>query len=138
MWADGKGLSIIHGLEKLKIKTNATCLMSLNQVLLACRAGATYASIFYNRVKDSGADPNQVIRASRSLIESGGFKTRIIVGSIRKPEDVEQAMMAGAHITTIPFKMLSQMPYHLKTEETIKEFDQAWADFQKSRGCTNP
>jgi transaldolase len=59
--------------------------------------------------------------------------TRIIVGSIRKPEDVNEAAKARAHVITIPYKILVQMPYHRKTEETIKEFDDAWLEFLKSR-----
>jgi len=50
------------------------------------------------------------MRESRHLIDLGGFETKIIAGSIRKPEDVAQAAVAGAHIVTIPYKMLEQMP----------------------------
>ena len=132
MWGDGRGLRIINRLSRLGIKTNATCLITTNQVLLACKAGATYASIFFNRVKDSGGDPVQVISESRRIIDMGGFKTKIIAGSIRKPEDVYQAALAGAHIVTITYKVLMQMPYHWKTEETIKEFDEAWREYLKS------
>ena len=132
MWGDGRGLRIINRLSKMGIKTNATCLITTNQVLLACKAGATYASIFFNRVKDSGGDPVQVISESRRIIDMGGFKTKIIAGSIRKPEDVYQAVLAGAHIVTITYKVLVQMPYHWKTEETIKEFDAAWQEYLKS------
>jgi transaldolase len=132
MWGDGRGLRIINRLSRMGIKTNATCLITTNQVLLACKAGATYASVFFNRVKDSGGDPVQVISESRRFIDSGGFKTKIIAGSIRKPEDVPQAAMAGAHIVTITYKVLMQMPYHQKTEETIREFDAAWREYLKS------
>jgi len=57
---------------------------------------------------------------------------KIIVGSIRKPEDVTQAAIAGAHIITIPYKILIQMPFHKKTEETIAEFDRAWQEFKSA------
>jgi len=132
MWGDGRGLRIAHKLKELGIKTNMTCMMTANQVLLATKVGATYASVFFNRVKDSGGDPLKVIQESRRVIDLGGFSTRIIAGSIRKPEDVNEAAVAGAHIITIPYKILVQMPYHWKTEETIKEFDQAWLEFKKA------
>lgn len=77
-------------------------------------------------------DPVRVIRECRQIIDDGGFSTKIIVGSVRKPEDVTEAIVAGAHIVTIPYKILAQMPSHWKTEETIKEFDQAWLDFKKA------
>jgi len=132
MWGDGRGLKIAHKLHELGIKTNMTCMMTTNQVMLATKVGATYASIFFNRVKDSGGDPVKVIQESKRIIEEGGFKTKIIVGSIRKPEDVNEAAVAGAHVITIPYKILIQMPHHWKTEETIKEFDQAWLEFKKA------
>jgi transaldolase len=132
MFKDGRGLRIVNRLKKENIKTNMTCMITTNQVLLASKVGATYASIFFNRVRDSGEDPLKVIQESKRIIDEGRFTTKIIVGSIRKPEDVNEAAVAGAHIVTIPYKILVQMPFHPKTEETIKEFDQAWMEFKKS------
>jgi transaldolase len=132
MWGDGRGLRIASKLKELGIKTNITCLISTNQILLAAKAGATYASLFFNRVRDAKEDPVKVIKESKRIIDESGFSTRIIVGSIRKPEDVNEAVVAGAHIVTIPYKILVQMPFHWKTEETIKEFDQAWLEFKKA------
>ncbi len=132
MFGNGDGLRAVSELEKEGIKTNMTALMCVNQVMLAASAGATYASIFFNRVKDYKEDPQVVIRESRELLEKWNFKTRIIVGSIRSPADLSQAAVAGAHILTIPYKILLQMPQHPKTEETIKEFDLAWQEFKKA------
>jgi transaldolase len=132
MFGDGRGLRIVNRLKKENIKTNMTCMITTNQVTLAAKAGATYASIFFNRVRDSGIDPIKVIQESKRLIEEGRFSSKIIVGSIRKSEDVNEAAVAGAHIITIPYKILVQMPFHQKTEDTIKEFDQAWLEFKKA------
>ena len=119
-------------MHREKIKTNVTCLITVNQVMLAALSGATYASIFYCRVRDAGGDPVKVILDSKRILEESGLKTKIIVGSIRKPEDVAEAAAAGAHIITITPKVLLQMPFHQKTEDTIKEFDQAWLEFKAS------
>ncbi len=135
MWSDGKGLRIASKLKELGIKTNITCLMSTNQMMLASKVGATYASLFYNRVKDSNEDPVRVIKETRKIIEENGSPTKIIVGSIRKPEDVCEAAVAGAHVVTVPYKILVQMPFHQKTEDTIKEFDAAWLEFKKNEKC---
>ena len=129
MWGDGKGLRIASTLEKRGIKVNMTAMMSTAQVMLAASAGTTYASLFYNRIKDANEDPERVIRESRAIVDAMDTKTKIIVGSIRDPSDVVKAALAGAHIVTVPYKMLIKMPFHQKTEETIKEFDSAWADF---------
>ncbi len=132
MYSDGRGLEAVSILEKEGIRTNMTALMSPNQVLLAAQAGATYASIFFRRIRDYGDDPERVITQSRQLLDWDGSKTRIIAGSIRDPMDVVQAGVAGAHIVTIPYKILVQMPMHPKTEETIAEFDRAWEEFRRA------
>ncbi len=132
MYGNGMGLWIVSKLAEERIKTNMTALVNTNQVLLSAKAGATYASIFYNRAKDAGIDPVKVIKESKSLIAEGGLKTKIIVGSIRKPEDVTEAAVAGAHIITIPYKILFQMVHHPKTVETIEEFDRCWAEFKQA------
>jgi len=129
MFGDGRGLKIVTELNKRSVKTNMTALISANQVMLAGKAGATFASIFFNRVRDAGENAEQVVQESRSLLDSMDSRTRIIAGSMRKPRDVTEAAVAGADIVTIPYKILIQMPYHPKTEETIKEFDQAWLEF---------
>jgi transaldolase len=132
MFGNGRGLVLANKLHKLKIKTNVTCLITTNQVVLAALSGATYASIFYCRVRDAGGDPVKVVQDSKRIIEESGLNTKIIVGSIRKPEDVAEAVAAGAHIITITPKVLLQMPFHQKTEDTIAEFDQAWLEFKAS------
>ena len=132
MFGDGRGLKIISQLRRRRVKTNATALISVNQVMLAAKAGATYASIFFNRVKDAGEDAERAVRESRALLDRMGSPTKIIVGSIRRPEDVAQAAVAGTHVITVPYKILTQMPYHKKTEETIAEFDRAWQEFKQA------
>lgn len=132
MFGNGDGLKAVSVLENEGIKTNMTALTSVNQVMLAALAGATYASIFFNRVKDYGDDPQAITRESREVLDRAGFETKIIVGSIRDLTDLSQAAIAGAHVLTIPYKILTQMPYHEKTDETIKEFDLAWMEFKEA------
>ena len=136
MFGDGRGLRIVNRLRERNIKTNVTCLITTNQVLLAAKAGATYASIFFNRVRDAGLDAVKTIQESMRLIREGDLSTKIIVGSIRKPEDVHEIAVAGPHVITIPYKILVQMPFHQKTEATMKEFDQAWLEFKKAEART--
>ena len=129
MHGDGRGLQVVSRLAKQGIKTNMTVMMTYNQLILASKAGATYVSLFYNRAKDVGENPNQIIKDYVATAKEYGLKGRLIVGSIRTPDDVAQAMAAGAHIMTIPSKILKQMPFNKRSEETIAEFDKAWQDF---------
>jgi len=129
MSADGTGLKVVRQLAKEGIRTNMTLMMTYNQLILAAKAGATYVSLFFNRSKEAGEDPVQIIKDYVATAKESGLKARLIVGSIRTPEDVAQAMGAGAHIMTIPTKILRQMPYNKRTEETRVEFDKAWQEF---------
>ncbi len=131
MTPDGMGLSVIKRLKSLKIKTNATIMMSFEQMFLAINAGATYASIFYNRAKDVGYDPEEIIRRTRSFIDKGGYKSQIITGSIRDIRDVGNAFMAGSDIVTVPPKILDLMLKEEMTQKTMEEFDAAWKAFKK-------
>ena len=130
MLPDGDGLKAVKILEDQGIKTNVTAMMNLNQAFLAISAGATYASLFFNRIRDSGDDPVEIIQQAKTAIEEGGYKTKIIVGSIRSPEDVAEIITTNAHVVTIPYKILKQMPYHERTVSTLEEFDKAWDEFK--------
>jgi len=131
MLADGSGLKAVKILESKGIKTNVTAMMSVNQAFLAITAGASYASLFYNRMRDSGSDPVDVVKKSRAIIDAGSSKTKLIVGSIRNPSDIVEIASANPHIITIPYNILKQMPYHERTVSTLDEFDKAWEEFKK-------
>lgn len=129
MSGDGLGLKAIHEISSQGIPINATVMMSTAQATLAAKAGATYASLFFNRIKDAGEDPIRTINETRKLFDKAGIKTKIIAGSIRYPRDVIDALVAGAHIITIPYNIMAQLPFHPKSEETIEEFNNAWQRF---------
>jgi transaldolase len=129
MKGDGTGLEAIHRLSSDGIPINATVMITPMQAVLAAKAGATYVSLFFNRIRDAGEDPALAIRQTRALLDMAGFKAKIIAGSIRQPKDVLHAATAGADVLTIPYKIMVQLPFHAKSEETIQEFDRAWQDF---------
>jgi transaldolase len=132
MLADGIGLNAVNILENEGIKTNVTAMMTVNQAFLAVQAGASYASLFFNRIRDSGLDPIEVVKQSRAFIDNGGFKSKLIVGSIRNPSDVEEIISANPHVITIPYKILKEMPYHERTVYTLEEFEKAWKEFKQA------
>jgi len=113
---------VINQLENEGIKVNATIAMSLGQVILAAKAGATYISIFAGRVGDEGGDVSQVIRNSVDWLERWKYKNKIIIGSIRSVADILQAAVAGAHIITIPPQFLTRMADHKYTRATVEQF----------------
>ncbi|MBI3384778.1 fructose-6-phosphate aldolase [Candidatus Gottesmanbacteria bacterium] len=131
MITDGMGLNVIKKLKDLKIKTNATLMVSFEQMLLAIKAGASYASIFFNRAKEAGYDPIEIIKRSRDFIDSGRYNCQIISGSIRSTRDVGDSFAAGSDIVTIPARIIEQMLAEKRTQETVIEFDAAWEEFKK-------
>jgi len=134
---DGLGLKVVKRLHDEGIRTNMTVMVTFNQLYLAAKAGATYVSLFFNRARDAGMDPVKTIHEIMSFLEKSS-ESKLIVGSIRKPEDVEEIVSAGAHIATITPKVLQAMPFHQKTEETIKEFDDAWKEFVAKNNLVLP
>ncbi len=113
---------VMHRLESDGIKVNATVALSLGQVILSAKTGATYISIFAGRVGDEGGNVSEVISNSVKWLERWQFKSRIIIGSIRSVADILQAAMAGAHIITIPPQFLTKMADHKYTRETVRQF----------------
>ena len=113
---------VIRRLESDGIKVNATVAMSLGQVILAAKAGATYISIFAGRVTDEGGNAYEVISNSVDWLERWQYRSRIIVGSIRSVGDVLTAATAGAHVITIPPQFIGKMADHKYTRDTVKQF----------------
>ncbi len=113
---------VIKQLESEGIKVNATVALSLGQVILAAKAGATYVSIFAGRIGDEGGNPAEVIRNAVEWLERWNYKSRVIVGSVRTVADVLDAAVAGAHIITIPPAQIDKMADHKYSRETVKQF----------------
>ena len=113
---------VINKLENGGVKVNATAALSLGQVILAAKAGATYISIFTGRVSDEGGNAVEVIRNCVEWLERWKYKSKIIIGSIRSVGDILSAAIAGAHIITIPPQFLGKMADHKYTRETVRQF----------------
>lgn len=128
---DANGLKATKLLKEKGVKTNVTCCMSPSQLILAAKAGATYVSLFFGRVGDMGYNAFDVMKEAVELFDEADFDAQIIAGSLRSVYDVMSAARAGAHILTIPPKILNKMYVHPRTKETIQEFLDFWADYKK-------
>lgn len=126
-----EGLKAVKVLSKEGIKTNVTLIFSASQALLASKAGASYVSPFVGRLDDTGEEGLNVIREIVTIFNNYGIKTEIIAASIRHPMHVINAAIAGAHIATIPFKVLEQMTKHPLTDAGIKRFLDDWKKVPK-------
>jgi transaldolase len=126
-----EGIKAIKQLSKDDIHTNCTLVFSANQALLAARAGATYVSPFVGRLDDIGQDGMQLVAEILEIYKNYGFKTQVIVASIRHPDHVKQAALLGAHIATVPYDVLKKMFGHALTDKGIKAFSDDYAKLKK-------
>ncbi len=123
-----EGLKAVRGLSERDIKTNVTLVFSMNQALLASRAGATFISPFVGRLDDISHDGMALIHDIVAMIDDYGFDTEVISASIRHPLHVIESIRAGCHIATIPYDILVKMTKHPLTDAGIKKF---YEDYQK-------
>ena len=121
-----EGLTATRILTGKKIKTNVTLIFSANQALLAALAGATFVSPFVGRLDDIGQNGMELVREIVQIYDLYDFDTQIIAASIRHPIHVTEAAKAGAHISTIPFKIIMQMTKHALTDIGIDKFLADW------------
>ena len=126
--ATTEGLEVTATLAKEGIKVNFTLCFSVNQALLAAEAGATYVSPFVGRLDDIGQDGMLLVKDIVDIYKNyKEIKTEVIAASIRHTEHCVRAAKIGAHIATLPYKVLMQMIQHPLTDAGNKRF---LADFK--------
>jgi transaldolase len=126
-----QGLEAIARFAHEGIKTNCTLIFSSNQGLLAARAGASLLSPFVGRLDDINEDGINVVRELVAMVETHDLKAEVLAASIRHPRHVTEAALAGAHIATVPQKILRQMIHHPLTDKGILQFRKDWETVQK-------
>ena len=117
-----EGLRAVKILAFKKIKTNVTLCFSANQALLAAKAGASYISPFIGRLDDISQPGIELIADIKQIYSNYGFKTEIIVASVRNPVHVVDAAKIGADIATIPFTVIEQLIKHPLTDIGVARF----------------
>jgi len=123
------GMKAVRTLADEGIKTNVTLVFSPLQALMAAKAGATFVSPFVGRLDDLSQDGMTLVEQILNMYTNYGFETEVIVASVRNPLHVLSAALMGAHIATIPFKVLDKLAAHPMTDKGIKAF---LADWEKS------
>ena len=121
-----EGLKATKQLSALGIKTNVTLIFSATQALLAARAGATYVSPFVGRLDDISDSGIDLVADIAEIFAIHDINTEIISASIRGPQDVTDSAKAGAHIATVPYKVIVQMSKHPLTDAGIAKFMEDW------------
>ena len=118
----GEGLKACHTLAAEGIKVNMTLIFTVNQALLAARAGAAFVSPFVGRLDDISERGTDLIAEVAQVFNTHGIQNEIIAASIRHPMHVTECALAGADIATVPFKVIEQMCKHPLTDQGIEKF----------------
>ncbi|MCG8591402.1 MAG: fructose-6-phosphate aldolase [Proteobacteria bacterium] len=125
-----EGLKAVRALSDQGVPTNCTLIFSPSQALMAAKAGATYASPFVGRLDDISADGMGLIEQICAIYDNYGLATEVLVASVRHPEHVVKAGIIGAHVVTMPLKVINQLAKHPLTDIGLKQF---LADWEKTK-----
>ncbi len=120
------GFEAIATLNKDGIKINQTLCFSLNQAMLGAQAGSTVVSPFVGRLDDIGQQGMDLVEEIVSVFELHHVETQVLAASIRHPLHCSLAARAGAHIATLPYKVLQQMAQHPLTDAGVTRFLADW------------
>lgn len=123
------GLKATRQLTSEGIKVNVTLCFSAAQAILAAKAGAAYISPFMGRLDDIGQNGLQLLAEIVEIYSNYEWKTEVLAASIRHPIHVIEAARMGAHVATMPFKVIQQLIKHPLTDKGLEQF---LADWHKS------
>jgi transaldolase len=126
-----EGMKALKQLSKDGIKTNITLVFSANQALVAAKLGATYVSPFVGRFDDISEVGMDLVGDIAQIFANYQFPTQILVASIRNPLHVREAALVGAHVATMPLKVLEQLLNHPLTDIGLERFLKDWEKVPK-------
>ncbi|MGA7276802.1 MAG: fructose-6-phosphate aldolase [Desulfocapsaceae bacterium] len=121
-----EGMKAVKQLSAENIDTNVTLVFSTAQALLAAKAGATFVSPFVGRLDDVSQSGMDLISDIMTIYRNYGYRSEVIVASVRSPMHVMEAAMIGADIATIPFKVIAQLAKHPLTDIGMEQFLADW------------
>ncbi len=116
------GIRACSILSKEGIRVNVTLCFSAGQALLAAKAGAYFISPFVGRVDDTGWDGMALIRDICTIYKNYGFSTQVLAASLRSVNHVIDSAKAGAHVGTMPFKVMNSLFDHPLTDRGLEQF----------------
>jgi len=116
------GIRTCSLLSREGIRVNVTLCFSAGQALLAAKAGAYFVSPFVGRLDDVGANGIDLIRDIVQIYRNFGFNTQVLAASLRNSAHVVEAAKAGAHIGTLPFKVIDALFAHPLTDKGLEQF----------------
>jgi transaldolase len=127
-----EGMKALKQLSKDGIRTNITLIFSCTQALIAAKLGATYVSPFVGRLDDVSEVGMDLIADMVQIFNNYSFSTQILVASCRNPLHIREAALLGAHVATMPTKVLEQLLMHPLTDIGLERFLKDWEKMPKT------
>ncbi|HLH38090.1 MAG TPA: fructose-6-phosphate aldolase [Bryobacteraceae bacterium] len=121
------GIRACSILSQEGIRVNVTLCFSAGQALLAAKAGAYFVSPFVGRLDDIGANGMDLIREIVQIYRNYGFNTQVLAASLRNTTHVIEAAKAGAHVGTLPYKVVDALFDHPLTDKGLDQFMKDYA-----------
>jgi transaldolase len=123
-----EGIKAVSALRQEGVRTNVTLCFTAAQALLAAKAGAYFVSPFFARIEDAGGSGTELIQDIAFMYARYGFETQILAASLRSREHLERAAKAGAHIATLPYKLMQSLFQHPLTDKGIEQFAKEYSN----------
>ena len=124
------GIKAIKALNEEGIRVNCTLCFSPTQALIAAKAGAAYISPFLGRVDDISSDGMKVLNEIITIYRRYDYDTQVLAASIRHPMHVVEAALMGAHVATMPLKVIKKLLTHPLTDIGLERFLADWDKFR--------
>ena len=121
------GLKACKVLSGEGFMVNVTLCFSVNQALIAAKAGATFISPFIGRLDDINVDGLDLIGDIRTIYDNYDFKTQILAASIRTANHVKDCALLGADVITAPPAVIKGLASHVLTDKGLEQFLKDWA-----------
>lgn len=133
-----EGIKAIKTLSGEGIRVNCTLCFSATQAMLAAKAGAAYISPFIGRLDDISDNGMQLIEDVVTIYDNYDYETEVLAASIRHPMHVLEAAKLGAHVATMPFKVIDQLLHHPLTDSGLERFLNDWEALQEKIKTAEP
>jgi len=127
-----EGLGAVRQLAREGIRTNVTLCFSSTQAILAAQAGASFVSPFLGRLDDIASGGIELLEQICAIYRTHGYDTEVLAASLRHPQHVVDAALAGADVATMPATVFRQMVTHPLTDKGLEAFLADWTSYQEA------
>jgi len=103
-------------------RVNVHLIYTLNQAYMAMAAGAAFVCPLAGRLQDEGHDANALFEQCVNVIDKYNYSTKVMFSSVRHPEHVRQALIAGAHVCTVPWGVMRKLCQNALTTVGANQF----------------